>query len=355
MEPGDQLIRYADVGGREVAWTSVGSGPPLVLGGWWCSHLGLDWEGPAFRRLVAALAEHFTVIRYDRPGGGASGHDDPPPADLDEELALLEGVIAVAVGDEVRVSMFGVSSGGAVSSRFAAEHPDRVDALVMYGTFANGSEIAPPHARKGLLDVIGTHWGFGSRVLADLFLPEATAEERDEFVAYQRRSASRESAAASMAELYAFDSTGHLGRVRAPTLVLHRREDRAIPFALGADVASRIPGARFVELHGLDHFPWRGDQRAVTDEVLRFLGVDPGPRTAADPGASVTEPPVADLSPREIEVLRLVARGDTDQQIAQALVLSPHTVHRHLANIRTKLGVPSRAAAAAWASRHDVL
>jgi len=354
VEPGDQLIRYAEVGGRQVAWTSVGSGPPLVLGGWWCSHLALDWEQAQFRDLVATLAAHRTVIRYDRPGGGASGHDDAPPADLDEELALLEGVVEVAVRD-APVTMFGVSSGGAVSSRFAAEHPERVDALVMYGTFANGAEIAPPQARQGLLEVIGTHWGFGSRVLADLFLPEATAAERDEFVAYQRRSASRESAAASMAELYAFDSTGHLGRVTAPTLVLHRREDRAIPFALGADVASRIPGAELVELHGLDHFPWRGDRRAVTDAVLRFLGAEIGSAPAPGPEASAPEPPTTDLSTRELEVLRLVARGDTDQQIAVALVLSPHTVHRHLANIRTKLGVPSRAAAAAWALRHDLI
>ncbi|WP_353808666.1 alpha/beta fold hydrolase [Agromyces sp. SYSU T00194] len=351
MEPGDQLVRYAVVGGRQVAWSAIGSGPPLVLGGWWCSHLVLDWEHAEFRSLVSELAAHRTVIRYDRPGGGASGHDDPPPADLDAELALLEGVVDLAVGAGP-VTMFGVSSGGAVSSLFAARHPDRVDALVMYGAFANGHDIAPPHARQGLLDVIGTHWGFGSRVLADLFLPEASAEERDAFVAYQRRSASRESAAASMSELYDFDSTGHLGRVQAPTLVLHRREDRAIPFALGADVASRIPRARFVELHGLDHFPWRGDRRAVTAAALRFLGVDvPEVRPEASAGPAAT----STLSPREQEVLRLVARGRTDQQIAEALVLSPHTVHRHLANIRTKLGVPSRAAAAAWALRHDLI
>ncbi|KRE22405.1 alpha/beta fold hydrolase [Agromyces sp. Soil535] len=348
MEPGDQLIRYAEVDGRSVAWSAVGSGPPLVLGGWWCSNLGLDWQNPRFRRFVSTLAEHRTVIRYDRPGTGASHHDDPPPANLEAELGLLEAIVDAAVGD-ASIALFGVSSGGAVSSLFAARHPERVSALILYGAFANGADLASPSVRAELVDVIRAHWGFGSRVLADLFLPEGTADERDEFVAFQRRTASRETAAASMAELHGFDSTTHLGLVMAPTLVLHRREDHAIRFALGRDLAARIPGARLVELHGPDHFPWRGDAAAVTDETLRFLGVEVAREAPA------AEPMRAALTAREKEVLRLVARGETDQAIAAELVLSPHTVHRHLANIRTKLGVPSRAAAAAWALRHGLI
>ena len=199
-----------------------------------------------------------------------------------------------------------------------------------------------------MLAVIEQHWGLGSRVLADVFLPDATADERAEFVEFQRRSASPEVALASLRAVYDFDSTGHLGDVLAPTLVLHRRDDRAIPFALGKDVARRIRNAHFVALEGDDHFPWRGDADAVVRETLAFLGAPvEAARTRSGGEARLTE--------RERQVLRLVARGRTDAEIAVELVLSAHTVHRHIANIRTKLGVPSRTAAAAWALRNEVI
>ena len=111
-----------------------------------------------------------------------------------------------------------------------------------------------------------------------------------------------------------------------------------------------MPHAHFVELAGDDHFPWRGDDESVAQAIDLFLaGRDPEPRKPSSAA------PAATLSEREIEVLRLVARGRTDADIAEQLVLSVHTVHRHVANIRTRLGVPSRAAAAAWASDHGLL
>jgi pimeloyl-ACP methyl ester carboxylesterase/DNA-binding CsgD family transcriptional regulator len=351
VQPEDQVIRYTELDGRSVAWSALGSGPPLFVGGWWSSHLELDWRNPRFRGFVGQLAEHRTVIRYDRPGTGVSDRGVMPARSLDGELATLEAIIDAAAPDSGTISLFGASSGGGVTSLFAARHPERVDRLVLYGTYARGVDLAPPAARSTMLSIVEQHWGLGSRMLADLFLPDATAEERDEFVEFQRRTASREVALASLQAAYEFDSTGHLGDVLAPTLVLHRRDDRAIPFALGNDVATRIRNARFVALEGDDHFPWRGDADAVVRETLAFLGAPveaPGP-TATHAGRS------AHLTEREREVLRLVARGETDAEIASHLVLSAHTVHRHVANIRTKLGVPSRAAAAAWALRNELI
>ncbi len=347
MEPEDQVIRHADLGGTDVAWSSIGSGPPLVIGGWWSSHLVLDWEEPAFRSFVSRLAEHRSVIRYDRPGSGASDRSAPLPADAEQEYAVLEALLDATGLD--RFALLGASSGCTVASAYAARHPERTEALILYGGFVRGSDIAPPAAREAVLSVVEQHWGLGSRVLADVFLPGSDAEERERFAVFQRRSASRDQAAASLRATYSFDSSGHLGDVNAPTLVLHRRDDRAIPFAVGRDLADRIEGATFVPLDGVDHFPWRGDAEAVTDEVLRFLGHDVPERAAAAPAPEVT------LSDREREVLALVARGHTDARIAEDLMLSAHTVHRHVANIRTKLGVPTRAAAAAWAKDHGVI
>ena len=262
---------------------------------------------------------------------------------------MLAGLVD-AVGTD-RVHLLGASSGCPVAATYAADHPDRVDRLVLYGGYARGADIASPAARESMVGLVETHWGLGSRVLADVFLPGANAREREAFARFQRRSASRDAAADALRSVYALDATDRLSAVTAPTLVLHRRGDRAIPFALGRDLAERIPRATFVELPGEEHFPWWGDTTSMTAAVDLFLeGRDP---TAGVRAPLVTGAPM--LSHREVEVLRLVAEGRTDAEIARALVLSAHTVHRHVANIRTRLDVPSRTAAAAWAVEHGLL
>ena len=171
----DQVVRHAAVGGRSVAWSSVGSGPVMVIGGWWSSHLGLDWEDEGFRRFVGLLARRHRVVRYDRPGTGLSDRGDPP-RDRDEEVAVLAGLVD-AVGAD-RVHLLGASSGCPVAATYAADHPDRVDRLVLYGGYARGADIASPAARESMVGLVETHWGLGSRVLADVFLPGANARER---------------------------------------------------------------------------------------------------------------------------------------------------------------------------------
>lgn len=343
MTAENQVVRHTQVGERTVAWSSVGSGSPLVIGGWWASHLALNWEDRAFQKFVHALARKHTVIRYDRPGTGLSDRDRPPPVSLGEEVAVLAGLLERI--DHPRVSVLGASAGSAVAAAYAARDPDRVDRLVLYGSCARGADIASPSARELMVSIVESQWGLGARVLADVFLPNATASEREDFARFQRRSASREAASKALRAVYELDSTAYLSRVRVPTLVLHRRDDRAIPFALGREVADTGPGATFVELDGEDHFPWLGDSLAVVDAIERFLDGRPQ-RSLAEQHTK------AALTDREREVLTLVAQGLTDAQIADRLVFSAHTVHRHVANARAKLGVPSRAAAAAWVLTH---
>jgi pimeloyl-ACP methyl ester carboxylesterase/DNA-binding CsgD family transcriptional regulator len=348
MPTTDQVVHHVTFGGRSAAWSAVGSGPVVVVGGWWSGHLELDWQDPAFRRFVERLGASFTVVRYDRPGTGLSDRVGPPPVGLEEELAVLAAVID-AVG-RPRVSLFGASSGCPVAATYTARNPDHVDRLLLYGGYASGNDIASPAARETMIDLVERHWGLGSRVLADIFLPGANGRERAAFATFQRRSASREVAASALRAVYDLDATRQLPDITRPTLVLHRRDDRAIPFVLGRDLASRIPGATFIELAGDEHFPWRGDTNAVATVAERFLGG----RAVSAPEARA--PRVAtSLTDREVEVLRLVARGLTDAEIAARLVLSVHTVHRHIANIRARLGVPTRSAAAAWAADQGLL
>jgi DNA-binding CsgD family transcriptional regulator len=131
-----------------------------------------------------------------------------------------------------------------------------------------------------------------------------------------------------------------------PTLVVHRRGDTAIPYERGREVAARIPGAQLVPLGGREHFPWRGDSLSVVRAIESHLGVPEAPTPRGDPGLEGNQ-----LSVREREVLALVATGLTDREIAAQLIISEHTVHRHIANIRSKLGQSTRAAAAAEAAR----
>jgi pimeloyl-ACP methyl ester carboxylesterase/DNA-binding CsgD family transcriptional regulator len=348
----EQSIRFASVGGRRLAWAAVGDGPPLLMGGWWMSHLELDWAQPRFQAFVGALAEHRRVVRYDRPGTGLAADGDRPSTELADEVRAL-----AAVADEIGtgpVAMFAGSAGGPVVAAYAAENPTRVDRAVFYGSYARGSGIADAASREAMVNLVRSHWGLGSRVLSDVFMPTATGAEREAFVRFQREAGDAENAARSLAAVYSFDVVDALARIEVPTLVLHRRDDRAIPFALGQDFAALVPGATFQALDGSDHLPWYGDAGAVARATLEFLGVSNPVVALGDDGPA--GPAVEhDLSERELEVLRLVALGLSDKEIAERLVLSPHTVHRHVANVRTKLRLPSRAAAAAHAARMGLI
>jgi pimeloyl-ACP methyl ester carboxylesterase/DNA-binding CsgD family transcriptional regulator len=328
----EQEIRFlhSELGAFPCA--SVGSGPRLVLPCWWIGGVEEQWEWRGFREFVGALAREHTVVRYSRADAA------PPMADLALEVRLLECVIA-AVGEPV--SLFGASSGACAAMALAAERPELVDRIVLYGGYADGARIASPEIRSSLVSLVRDNWALGARVLADLFMPDATADERDWFARVERRSASAATAAAWLQTVYELDVSAELARVRAPTLVLHRRDDRAIPVALGRDLAAGIPGARFVPLEGRDHLPWIGDVGSVLRPTLAFLGA-----VRAEESADGSP-----LSDREREILGLVARGLSNGEIAAQLVLSPHTVHRHVANLRRKLRQPSRAAAVAEAAR----
>jgi len=341
----EQEIRFCSVGPARVALATCGSGPLLVFPSWWASHVEQDWGWEDFRGFVARLARDHTVVRYDRLGTGLSDRDRPDgvaPADL--EVQTLTAVLDELGGDTA--DLFGMSCGGCIALAFAAAAPARARRLVLYGSYADGSGIAPPAARASMLALVRAHWGMGSRMLAEMFAPDASPEIRRRVVDFQRASASAEMAARLLELVYAFDVREEAAALSAPALVLHRRDDRAVPFALGRALAAQIPGARFLPLEGSAHAPWMGRAGAVLEATLAFLDDAP-----AVPGDLALD----DLSDREREVLRLVAAGLSDRQIADLLVLSPHTVHRHVANIRAKLRLPTRAAAAAEAVRLGVV
>jgi pimeloyl-ACP methyl ester carboxylesterase/DNA-binding CsgD family transcriptional regulator len=341
-----QAIEFRAVEGARIATATTGEGPPLVLPGWWVSNVEADWRSARFRAFVGGLSRTRTVIRYDRLGSGLSDRERPAGLmSLDFEVRTLEAVLEPL--GEAPVDLLGVSYGGGVCAAFAARHPERVRRVVTFGAYARGADVAPPEVRASLLGMVRTHWGLGSRMLADIWLPDGDPGERTEMTDYQRAAATPEMAAALLELAYELDARASFEPLAAPALILHRRGDRAAPFRLARELAALVPGARLLPLDGSAHPPWHGHVASVVEPALAFLGAGDEPHEVAA-GAG-------ELSEREREVLALVAAGLSDAQIAAALVLSPHTVHRHVANIRAKLRQPTRAAAAAEAARSGLI
>jgi pimeloyl-ACP methyl ester carboxylesterase/DNA-binding CsgD family transcriptional regulator len=333
-----RTIRFCTVRpGVRIAYSSLGSGPALLVPAAWISHLELFWQDPAYRAFVTPLAAARTVVQYDRPGCGLS-EAWPGPPDLETELQVLQGV-----ADHLRLERFdllGISLGAPVSVAFAARFPERVDRLILYGGYADGRQIASPAVRAAMLDLIRAHWGLGSEVLADIFLPDGTAESKALFARLQREAATAQSTIEVLEQCYETDVADLLHRVAASTLVLHRRDDRAIPYRAGRDLAARIPGARLVTLPGRSHFPYAGQAAPVVRAILEFLGNAPSQRPAD--GRS------ADLTPRQLQVAALVAEGLTNRQIAGRLGIEERSAEGHVERIRLRLGATSRTQIAAW-------
>jgi len=325
-------VRYCSTPAGRIAFSTIGAGPLLLCDSGWVTHLRRQLDLASFRGFVECLAERFTVIRYDKPGCGLSERSGTDLSFAGQVAAAL--AVAHAAGGE-RVHLFGASQGGQLAAAIAAEHPERVDGVVLYGTCASGADLAPPEVRKSLVALVRAHWGLGSRMLTDIFLPEPSAEDVETFPTFQRACASADVAAWLLEEYYSTDVRALLPTIQAPTAVLHREGDLATKFALGREVAALIPGATLIPLPGADHLFYRGDWEGVAEATIGFLG---GSRAAPK------------LTVRELEVAGLVAEGLTNHAIAVRLSIAPRTAEAHVDNIRRKLDVHSRAQIAAWAT-----
>ena len=262
-------IRYAASPAGRIAYTATGTGPPLLCDSGWVTDLRGQLGLFSFGAFAEQLAGRFTVIRYDKPGCGLSDRDG---ADLsfDGQVAA-----ALAVADAVGAGtfrLFGASQGGQVAAALAARYPGRVDALALYGTCADGGDLAPPEVRSSIVALLRAHWGLGSKVLTGIFIPDPTATEVEEMTRLQRSGASAEVAGRLLEVYYETDIRVLLPAITAPTAVLHREADPATPFTLGREVAALIPGAVLIPLPGPGHLYYHGEWATVLEALLGFLG-----------------------------------------------------------------------------------
>jgi pimeloyl-ACP methyl ester carboxylesterase/DNA-binding CsgD family transcriptional regulator len=336
-----QEIRYLDFEGRLLAYSTYGEGPPIVLGPRWVSHLEEEWDDPGQRPFYAELARTHQVVRFDRIGCGLSDRVLEPRPTIEAESRQLEAVID-AVGGSATV--FASSCSCLAASQLAVRDPLKVERIVYFGAYATRNDI-PDAMRASLMQFTRVNWGLAAQMFASLFDPHAGGDDIQKYTRIQRKAATAEAASIFLELDLTADLRSVLPHVAVPALVLHRRGDRTVPIGRGRELASLLPNARFVPLAGDAHVPWRDDQRELFRALAGFLNSETPP--IVDDGSPLTS--------RETEVLRLVATGMSNREIASTLVLSEHTVHRHIANILRKLAQSSRAGAATHATRVGII
>ena len=310
-------VRYAKSGNVNIAYQVLGSGPvDLVFVMGWVSHLEYFWNDPSFARFLDRLASMSRLILFDKRGTGLS--DPVPIAQLPTLEQRLDDVRAVmeAAGSE-RAVLLGVSEGGPLCSLFAATYPHKTEALIMIGSYARRlQDIDYPwgmsreeHKRfcQAILD------GWGGPVGLEMRAPSRIADPvfRDWWSSYLRMGASPGAAVALTRMNAEIDIRDVLPSIRVPTLVLHRTGDRALKVEEGRFLASRIPGATFVELPGDDHLPFVGDQDGILGAIETFLAGRQALDMSQHVLATVLTVQSADVSGPRDDVRRLFEREVT--------------------------------------------
>jgi len=267
--------RYVKGSGVHLAYQTYGSGPLdiLVMPGF-VSHVERAWEHPASRTFLASLMKLGRLIVFDRRGIGLSDRVGSAPG-IDVTAEDIGTVLRAA--NSRQIVLFGASECGPACVKFAVDEPRRVAGLILFGALAKGcwSEDFPHALRASQYDAWSRHLvtQWGGPVGIEAFAPSlANDPQARAWWAGLLRAASSPGGISAVLEAFRdADVRALLPQVSVPTLVLHRRGDKAVRIAAGRDIASRIKGAEFVELDGSDHWFFAGDQKPVLEAIGRFI------------------------------------------------------------------------------------
>jgi class 3 adenylate cyclase len=275
-------IRFAMSGDVHIAYQVIGDGPvDVVKIPDWISNLELQWENPLYVEFLERLASFSRLLLFDKRGHGLSDRA------VDEDLFTLEvriddvSAVMDAAGSEEAI-IFGLGDdGGALAAVFAAARPERTRGLLLYA--ARARMMKAPDYPYGYGPAESDVWAreresfWASDAYARRWLqalaPSVANDDRMVrwYSRFLRQSASPGTEAAFERSDTTFDMRGMLSTIHVPTLVLHRAGDQETPVGASRDLAERIPGARFVELPGIDFYPWAGDQEPLLEEVRAFV------------------------------------------------------------------------------------
>lgn len=264
--------------GVRIAYATVGAGPPLVKAANWLNHLELDWDGPIWAPLFRDLARDHCFIRYDERGNGLSDWD---VADLSFDAFVRDLETVVDATEPGRFPLLGISQGCAVAIEYAARHPERVSHLILWGGYAAGWRVegdAELRAeREAHITLVRRGWGrvepIYRQIFSATFMPGATHEELDWFNDFQRQTVSAANAARFLEIFADIDVRDRLAQVRAPTLVMHARDDHRVPVRVGGALAAGIGGAEFVALESNNHILLGREPASAefVEQVRQFL------------------------------------------------------------------------------------
>ena len=336
-------IRFARTGdGVTIAYQVFGQGPPLV----WMpslSNIAVQWRVPVLRHAYETLGRHVTLVLYDGRGtGGSDRRIDTGDLGVDAHVRDLTGVLDSAGIQQA--SLLGYYHSVATAIAFAAAQPARVPRLVLFGGAARLREAISPAQTQALLSLVEQDWGLFASAAAAAWLGWDDAESGRGVAEVFRTATTATVAQAWFAAAREIDVTPLLGSVRSPALVLHRQGDEQIPVEVARRLAAGLPDGRLLELPGSTPTLFIEDAASDLRLVTEFVTT----------GRAVRTPERSVLTPRERDVLRLLAAGESNREIARALGIAVHTVERHSANLYRKIGARGRTDAAAYALRNGL-
>lgn len=341
---GDVRVQYATTrDGVGIAYAETGSGYPLVfVPSVPVSHIVIESE--VFGHVHGPLVERFSSIIYDPRGCGLSQR---PAKDFSIE-AMVRDFEAVweRVGME-RCAIWSNGSGVPISIAIAAKWPDLVSHLVFHDGWLQTQVDGTKSSWQVGLAVSDMDWEIYSEYWARLIWGDFVDEHGQDHARYLRACCDLETHRLASKTIGSWDVRALASGVRARALVVYTGRPWSSMQA-SIDIAAALPNA---EMRIEDDPVWS----RMADRVTAFIhGTAMVTEVASAPRDVRAPTPPAQLSEREREVLRLLAAGKTNPQIAADLVLSPHTVDRHVSNIFAKIGTGNRTEATAWAFRHGL-
>ncbi len=341
MEPQTRYATTRD--GVRIAFCTMGEGtayiemPPVPI-----SHGAGPAEVPEWQAWDEELARRGMLVMYDCRGAGMSDRDVGDYS-LDAWMLDLDAVVD-SLGLEQFVLFAPDSLAVPVAIAYAVRRPERVSHLILWQAHADVAYITDDPRFAGIMNLLDKDWVLFTEVLAQAFegFSEPATAHRE--AAQLREHHTAQGLKAALTAAAGIDVSDLLPQVSSPTLVLHRREGRQ-DLKQSVQVASRIPGARLTVVEGSSGSWALQHPEAVLraiDDFLGWTGESAGPSGATG------------LSPRELDVLRLLARGRSTREIGAELVLAVRTVERHISNIYRKIGAHNRSQATTFAHEHGL-
>ena len=354
-------IQYARTDdGVNIAYWTLGdrTNPPLIIVPWGMSHLTAEWEIASFQAAYTRLALKFFVIAYDSRGSGLSQRktDDLSLAGFATDIEAIAAQLGLR-----RYALLTNSMAAMPAVVHAADRPTAVSHLVLW-TPVNGSAVRSSLEGRALRSAALVDFAMWRHALAAIWTAHAQVAGTRALAAMLEQAVTAEHHQAVRNAQASWDVTDDLPRVQAKTLVYGVTDLRYAPLAYAQTLAAAIPNARLIVAAESVGYPQLGNFERCAQEIEDLILGDFSPGGSEADLAAV--PPKQDapratsaprLTPRELEVLRLIADGASNPEIAEALVISPGTVARHVTNILNKTGCRNRADAARFAAEHGLI